>query len=672
MSDVLVLCYHAVSPDWDATLSVTPRDLEAQVGWLLRRGYVPTTLTQAVEAPPAPHTLAITFDDGFQSVRDLAFPILERLGVVATLYVPSTLIADEPRSLVWPGVDHWMTTPHAHELTGMTWDTVRELQDAGWEIGSHTCTHPRLTTLDDAHLEAELVRSRAEVERQTGRTCTSIAYPYGDVDRRVAEASGRAGYRVGATLPNRFPAHPEPLLWPRVGVYTATSDAAFRRRVSPLTRRLMATELWGPVTVVLPAVRRVQGIARALVLGGHASPTRAIRFVARRGRVAQRRPAVLAAGLAARAGALDAHTVWPDASRPAFMVGAGHRQAARWMSRTFEPEARRAARLAPATWNVLRARALVVPRAQGLAVAAAEHALNRPLRRPRVATFSPSGAPLTKTTCFVFEGAAADPTVVVKGMGDATQQHRLRSEVEVVERLRARLGKDPIAGALPLKPLYAGDLGGEYVVVQGLDPLAQWTGRGGPEPAMRWLRGFHERTTDELAPVGAADVEEAVRTVARAWSFARPQRADAVAERVQALLGEVAPEPLPRCFAHGDYWAGNMAVDGSRVRVYDWEWTAPSRLPAFDVWTYQLAELRHLAFGGETDATLLGAGAEALAAVEREFAERRIDPRLALATLAPSLAELSFRFRVETGRPGGNEAGAVRLLTIVERIIGIG
>ena len=51
MSDVLVLCYHAMSRDWGAGFSATPDRLEAQIGSLLERGYEGTTFSDAVNRP---------------------------------------------------------------------------------------------------------------------------------------------------------------------------------------------------------------------------------------------------------------------------------------------------------------------------------------------------------------------------------------------------------------------------------------------------------------------------------------------------------------------------------------------------------------------------------------------------------------------------------------------
>jgi peptidoglycan/xylan/chitin deacetylase (PgdA/CDA1 family) len=255
MGDVLVLCYHAVSDRWPDELAVTPNSLRRQVGHALNRGYVATTFSRAVTDPPASRTLAVTFDDGYRSVLELGFPILERLGVPATLFVPSAQIATGA-AMSWPGIDHWIGTPHADELIGASWEEVAGLAEAGWEIGSHTLSHPHLTELDDAGLATELAASREEIETRLGRPCRSIAYPYGDVDDRVEAATGRAGYTTGAALPaSRFPRHPRPLLWPRLMVARSESDAAYRRHISPAMRRLRSSPAWEPATRAVPRAK---------------------------------------------------------------------------------------------------------------------------------------------------------------------------------------------------------------------------------------------------------------------------------------------------------------------------------------------------------------------------------------------------------------------------------
>jgi peptidoglycan/xylan/chitin deacetylase (PgdA/CDA1 family) len=236
MGDGLVLCYHAVSERFPAPLSVTPAALRSQLELLAGRGYRGVTMTELVERPAEGRRVAVTFDDAYASVLRLARPILDQLGMPGTVYVP-TGFAGSGAPMAWPGIDRWIGTEHEQELVGMGWDGLRELRAAGWEVGSHSCSHPRLTTLGDEALDRELTSSRQACEEALGESCVSIAYPYGDVDARVAAAAGRAGYRTGAALPAR-PHRAEPLRWPRVGVYNVDDERRFRLKVSRPVRAL--------------------------------------------------------------------------------------------------------------------------------------------------------------------------------------------------------------------------------------------------------------------------------------------------------------------------------------------------------------------------------------------------------------------------------------------------
>ena len=252
--DLVVLAYHAVSPDWPATLSVTPQNFSDQIGMLARRGYRGVTFSEAVRGAGEGKVVAVTFDDGYRSVFDLARPILDSYGMPATLFVPTELI-DGDAPMAWPGIDNWLGGEHEDELVPMSWQQARELADSGWEIGSHTRTHPRLSQTPQPQLEAELTGSRGDCERRLERRCESIAYPYGDHDDTVIAATAAAGYSAAATLPAGEP-RPTPLAWPRIGVYYGDSRLSFRLKVSPTVRRLRRSRAWMPMMGLLRRVRR--------------------------------------------------------------------------------------------------------------------------------------------------------------------------------------------------------------------------------------------------------------------------------------------------------------------------------------------------------------------------------------------------------------------------------
>lgn len=257
MNHSIVLCYHALSRTWEADLSTTPERFERQLELLVSRGYRGVSFTETVNDAPNGRTVAVTFDDAYRSVIELGLPILERLGLPATVFAPTDFIGSE-RPMKWLGIDQWLGGPHESELMPMSWGELQALAEAGWEIGSHTGSHPHLTQIDDDTLTDELTRSKAACEDHLGIPCTSLAYPYGDFDARVVKMTASAGYRTAATLPSRQHER-EPLRWPRVGVYYGDDDRRFRLKVSPGIARLRRSMLWDS----LDSLRRLRdGSAR--------------------------------------------------------------------------------------------------------------------------------------------------------------------------------------------------------------------------------------------------------------------------------------------------------------------------------------------------------------------------------------------------------------------------
>ncbi len=136
-----------------------PRTFERQVRSLLDAGYQPVRFSEAVTRPATRRVFAVTFDDAYRSVRELGQPILDRLQVPATVFAPTDYIGTE-RPMAWPGIEHWLGGRFEHELVPMSWEELAGLAAGGWEIGSHTGSHPHLTQLDTVALADELHRSK--------------------------------------------------------------------------------------------------------------------------------------------------------------------------------------------------------------------------------------------------------------------------------------------------------------------------------------------------------------------------------------------------------------------------------------------------------------------------------------------------------------------------------
>lgn len=252
--DRLVLCYHALSRAWPAATAVRPEDFADQVALLAARGYRGVSFSEAIHSTRPGRVVAVTFDDAHASVLEHAFDVLVGRGWPATVFVPTGYVGDE-RLMGWVGNKLWMDTPWAGELRCMSWPQLGTLADAGWELGSHTCSHAVLPHVNDAELSDELEASRAELEARLGRPCTTIAYPYGAVDTRVSRAAEASGYTYGAAT--RFWGPPQRMTWPRVVVSRTDGLGAFGLKTRPSVRRVLAR----PRAAVLKAQLQVEDLA---------------------------------------------------------------------------------------------------------------------------------------------------------------------------------------------------------------------------------------------------------------------------------------------------------------------------------------------------------------------------------------------------------------------------
>lgn len=250
VSELLVLCYHAVSDSWPSPAAISTAGLRGQVRYLLKRGYSPVTLSTALGEAAPRKAMAITFDDAYVSILEAGLPVLDALGVPATVFVP-TDAAGDAGLMTWSELRQWVGGEHEHELRCMSWDQLRTLPGRGWEIGSHTCSHPHLTKIGAEEAAAELRASRAACEDAMQRPCASLAYPFGSYDRGVMDLVAAAGYEAAVTLDERIAAPLRgrgPLEVPREAIYRSTGWPIFAAKTSHLVRRIRVSRPYASLT----------------------------------------------------------------------------------------------------------------------------------------------------------------------------------------------------------------------------------------------------------------------------------------------------------------------------------------------------------------------------------------------------------------------------------------
>lgn len=123
-------------------------------------------------------SFVVTFDDGYRSVYDHAFPVLQRYGFSATVFLTTGETATQTEALRLPSLcGRFM----------LSWGEIKEMHRWGIQFGAHTLTHPDLTQLPLNRIEIEVFESKAIIENALGVPVSCFAYPYGRYNNYVRE-----------------------------------------------------------------------------------------------------------------------------------------------------------------------------------------------------------------------------------------------------------------------------------------------------------------------------------------------------------------------------------------------------------------------------------------------------------------------------------------------------
>lgn len=184
---VPVLYYHSVLPDSEVTtpneVTISPEKLKAELELVKNLGYTTLTISELNDylnkkIEISEKSIVITFDDGYTDNYIHAFPILKELDMKATIFMISSQIDS----------GYYMSA-----------DQLKEMQDYGIDIESHTANHVYLDTLSYNEQLKELTDSKKRLEEVLGKEVTSIAYPYGNYNEDTIKAAEAAGYTLGFT-----------------------------------------------------------------------------------------------------------------------------------------------------------------------------------------------------------------------------------------------------------------------------------------------------------------------------------------------------------------------------------------------------------------------------------------------------------------------------------------
>jgi peptidoglycan/xylan/chitin deacetylase (PgdA/CDA1 family) len=224
----VILMYHAIS-DGGSALHIPPALFAEQMEWLHANARVlplAEVATQLAEQKPLPErAVVLTFDDGFADFATYAAPVLLRLGMPATVFLPTEYCG---RSNAWPGQAAWVKPEPL-----LTWAEIRRLAGEGIGFGGHTRSHCRLTRVPLEVAEKEIRQSREDIETHAGVTAEYFCYPYGLWNRPVRDLVALTYRAACSTFATAVPPDADLFVLPRVDIHYLRQASLFRSLFTP-------------------------------------------------------------------------------------------------------------------------------------------------------------------------------------------------------------------------------------------------------------------------------------------------------------------------------------------------------------------------------------------------------------------------------------------------------
>lgn len=201
--NAVISVYHHVSNSTPPSTSLSPAAFRAHLSFLAENNFTVLPLTQILttlnDGEDLPErTVAITFDDGYESIYSTAFPLLQEFGFPFTVFVS--------------------TGPIDRQQNGyMTWEQLSALHRAGVAIGNHGTEHRSLLEMTTDEARVDILAAQARINKELGPQPKLFAYPYGeynDAKKRLlaelgytgfAQNSGAVGPTTEQTALPRFP-----------------------------------------------------------------------------------------------------------------------------------------------------------------------------------------------------------------------------------------------------------------------------------------------------------------------------------------------------------------------------------------------------------------------------------------------------------------------------------
>ncbi|MCJ7497053.1 MAG: polysaccharide deacetylase family protein [candidate division Zixibacteria bacterium] len=220
-----VLAYHKVTDEFEWGITrVKPESFEQQMEYLKEKGFSSIDLEELLSGEEKKDKqIVFTFDDGYESVYQNAFPVLKRYGFKAIIFIITG----------YTGKENSWEAGFGRKFRHLSWEQIQEMKESGFQFGSHTVNHPDLTGLNRKSLEYELRKSKEIIEDKLNQEVKSLSYPFSRHNQLVRTEAKNAGYKAAFTLTSEISENPFAI--GRKGVYLFDTPLSIKIKLSRST-----------------------------------------------------------------------------------------------------------------------------------------------------------------------------------------------------------------------------------------------------------------------------------------------------------------------------------------------------------------------------------------------------------------------------------------------------
>lgn len=216
--EVPVLMYHKITERFEVGVTtVTPLTFKKHIQYLKDAGYTAVTTAVYTDPNPPEKPVIISFDDGYECTYEHGFPILAEVGFPGLVFPILDSIGK------W---NDWDANLGGIRFRHMTASQLRQLHQAGWEIGAHSRSH-QIPALK-ADPDDELITAKADLEDLVNTNVHTFSYPFGHIPADILQrVQTHYRYAMAATIQSSTDA----FRISRAAVYRTDSIRAFKNKL---------------------------------------------------------------------------------------------------------------------------------------------------------------------------------------------------------------------------------------------------------------------------------------------------------------------------------------------------------------------------------------------------------------------------------------------------------